>query len=318
MPEVQFAPAWSVDDVDGVEITPPVVSDISDHPVLTQKIAKAVNWKTLAPMWQAPSHEKAAVSAYRKVLVDAFAKAGPKVAAFVRGRLGKLRKDAADDIPLDDIGDAAGDLADVSEDTADEVSRGALARIGVGTGNDDIVNRVSDRAVAQARARAAELVGKSWDEATQSFVDNPNPDMAITDTTREMIRGIITNGLADNLSAEDIAAQIESSTAFSPERADLVAMTEIARINSDAALTAYQDASDNGVRVKKRWIVASADVCDDCMANSKQEPIALDVAFQSGDRAPPQHPNCRCAVAPVVVDEDNSADDNGDDGDATE
>ena len=309
------------------------VEDVSDHPIVDKlakadpwrfteggarnsldKFAKAVNWKALEPMWQKPAHEARAVSRYRRVLTAAFAKAAPKVADFVRERLGKalggeLRKDdISDDLPLDDITDAAGDLADISEGVAGEVSRGALARVGVGTGNDDIVNAVSARAVAQARARAGELVGMSWDEESQSFVDNPNPDMAITENTREMIRDIISNGLADNLSADEIADQIEQSTAFSPERADLVAKTEITRINSEAALGAYRDAAAAGVQVKKRWIVAATDVCDDCTLNAKQGPIALDEAFQSGDMSPPQHPNCRCAVAPVVSMPDSGED----------
>lgn len=267
-------------------------------------------WKTLEPMWQTPASEKTSVSRYRKVLTRAFQKTGPKVAGAVRERLkkaerGELQKNdiGDDDLPLDDISDAADDLAEVSSGAAREVARGALARVGVGD-DEGMVNRVSARAVAQARARAAELVGKSWDEETQSFVDNPDPDMAITDSTRAMIRDIIANGLQDNLSADEIADQIETSTAFSPERADLVAKTEIARVNSDAALTAYQDVADNGVPVKKRWIIAAQDVCDDCTANAKQGAIDLDEAFQSGDQSPPQHPNCRCTISPVVVSND--------------
>ena len=157
--------------------------------------------------------------------------------------------------------------------------------------------------------------GKSWDESTQSYVDNPNPDMAITESTWSMIRDIISNGLDDNLGADEIAQQIEDSTGFSPERADLIAKTEITRVNSDAALSAYRDAREAGVEVKKRWIIAAQDVCDDCTANSKQEPIGVDEAFQSGDYAPPVHPNCRCAISPVVSDSGDNPVDNFDRGD---
>ena len=275
-------------DLAGLTITPPAVADVSDHPIAAQKLAKT--WRTLEPMWQAPAAEDKAVSRYRKILTRAFRKAKAKVAAHVRANFGKLRKDVGDDLPLDDLGDAAGDLADVSGDVADEVARGASARVGLR--DKEFVDTVSARAVAQARARAAELVGKSWDEATQSYVDNPNPDMAITESTRSMIRDIISNGLDDNLGADEIAQQIEDSTGFSPERADLIAKTEITRVNSDAALSAYRDVRETGVEVKKRWIIATRDVCDDCTENSKQEPIGVDEAFQSGDQAPPLHPNC--------------------------
>ena len=295
--------AYEDESLHGIKITPPA-----------QKLAKAVNWKTLEPMWQAPAAEDKAVSRYREILTRAFRKAKAKVAAHVRANFGKLRKDVGDDLPLDDLGDAAGDLADVSEDVADEVARGASARVGLR--DKEFVDTVSARAVAQARARAAELVGKSWDEATQSYVDNPNPDMAITESTRSMIRDIISNGLDDNLGADEIAQQIEDSTGFSPERADLIAKTEITRVNSDAALSAYRDVRETGVEVKKRWIIATRDVCDDCTENSKQEPIGVDEAFQSGDYAPPVHPNCRCAIAPVVSDPSSAVDNTG--GDSTD
>ena len=127
-----------------------------------------------------------------------------------------------------------------------------------------------------------------------------------------MIRTIIADGLNDNLSADDIADQIENSVAFSPERADLVAKTEITRVNSAAAMSAYQDAAAAGVQLKKRWLVASADVCDECKENADAGAIALDAAFPSGDQHPGAHPGCRCAVSPVILTGDDNADDTED------
>ena len=217
--------------------------------------------------------------------------------------------------------DAAGPMADAAQQAAEEVAEAALARVGLGD-DEGMVEKVSARAVAIARDRAAELVGMRWDADSESFIQNPNAEMAITDSTRDMIRTIIADGLENNLSAEDIADQIESSVAFSPERADLVAKTEITRTNSDAALSAYRDARDAGVRLKKRWLVAAQDVCDDCTKNAKQGAIELDAQFQSGDDGPPNHPNCRCSVSPVVYtgptdEEDNGDDDEDDDEDDT-
>lgn len=281
------------------------------------KMAKGgANWSVLEPMWQAPAHEKRSVLAYRKALADALGKARKQIAAHVRKELSKVGKVADPDaniealaqqvaanIPTEAISDAAGPLGDAAEQAAREVAKGALVRVGLGD-DEGMVERVSERAVNIARERSAELVGMKWDESASEYVPNPNADMAITESTRDMIRQIVADGLNENLSADDIAERLETSLAFSPERADLIAKTEIARVNSDAALETYAAAREAGVQIKKKWIVAAKDVCDDCTLNAKQGPIDLDEAFQSGEKAPPEHPHCRCAIAPVVYSAD--------------
>lgn len=266
-------------------------------------------WRALEPMWQAPAHEARSVRRFKKTLSSAFETARAQVAAFVKAELKKVSKavpsvetlaqEVASKIPLDAFGDAAGPLSDAAEQAAREIADGALVRVGLGD-DESMVERVSKRAVDIARARAAELVGMRWDAEAKDYAPSPNPNTAITDSTRDMIRTIVADGLESNLSADEIADNIESSAAFSPERADLVAKTEIANVNSSAALETYRAAGEAGVKLKKRWIVAAKDVCDDCTLNAKQGPIDLDEAFQSGDQSPAAHPHCRCAVAPVV------------------
>ena len=47
----------------------------------------------------------------------------------------------------------------------------------------------------------------------------------------------------------------------------------------------------------KEWTTAEDDlVSEDCEANGDQGPIGIDEAFDSGDDAPPAHPQCRCVL----------------------
>lgn len=190
----------------------------------------------------------------------------------------------------------AEDLEKVSEDSM----KLALVQVGV---NDpgQLVNQVHERAVAFARARAAELVGKRYD-AQGNLVDSPNARMAITDATRDMLRTEIADGLAAKLSAEELAEKIQTGHAFSEARADIIARTEIARANSYGALDGYKVARDEGVAVLKSWSTMDDDDVDPeiCEPNEDAGPIDLDDAFPSGDDAPPGHPNCRCGIVPVV------------------
>ena len=182
----------------------------------------------------------------------------------------------------------------------------AIARIGVDLPA-DLTDQVNDAAVAMAKDRAAELVGKKiLDDG--SIVDNPDAEWAITDSTRDMIRDAITDGLANNIGLDGIIDAVGDLDAFSDDRAELIAATEVARVNSLAAVDGYRGARDAGVNVKKEWLLG-ANPCDDCLDNADAGPIDLDDAFPSGDDAPPAHPNCQCALSPVVYDEpeDNDA-----------
>jgi hypothetical protein len=190
----------------------------------------------------------------------------------------------------------AEDLGALASDTG----RAALAQVGV-TEPGDLVDVVNERALAFARDRAAELVGKRWTDDGE-LIDNPNAKYAITEPTRNMLRSIIADGLEDNIGIPAIATNIEEAAAFSEERAALVANTEVRRANSQGALTGYRTASSAGIAVKKAWLTAKdAKVDTDiCAPNEDEGPIALDQDFASGDDAPPGHPNCRCALVPVV------------------
>jgi len=228
--------------------------------------------------------------------------AAKDVAAQVRkGELLKLRK-AADDIDLSAF-DAIIEMAPrIIEPVGVDASIRTVKQLGL-FDNDQLVDQVSQRAVDYARERAAELVGKRV-LADGTVVDNPRAEWRIDTTTRDEVRRIISQGLEDNIGHDDIADQIEASFTFSPERAEIIANTEIAMANSQATLDSYHEARDvAGVKVKKEW-QADEDPCEDCIANMDAGAIELEDEFPSGDDAPPAHPNCECVLLPVVDDED--------------
>lgn len=80
-----------------------------------------------------------------------------------------------------------------------------------------------------------------------------------------------------------------------PVWAERVAVTEISRAMSAAALATYQA---NGVGAKS-WLTAVDErVCAPCISNEGAGAIALTASFPSGPQYPPAHPSCRCTVYP--------------------
>lgn len=88
-----------------------------------------------------------------------------------------------------------------------------------------------------------------------------------------------------------------------PERALMIAQTEMSSAVSVAARELYQD---SGVELVE-WL--TADPCDICQENEDVSPIGIDETFPSGDTEPPAHPNCVCDLSPYVVDTQNIGED---------
>jgi hypothetical protein len=219
-----------------------------------------------------------------------FRKAADDAGSLTNAELAKRIAEAVSLAELDQISTAAyDDLFEVAQDSATL----GLASVGVQT-TDDLTNQVFERAVAYAKQRAAELVSLQ------------GPDN-IVQSTRDMIRDVIAKGLDDNIGASKIADAVQASTAFSEDRADLIARTEISMANGAGKLAAWQE---SGLDLQKSWITFGA-CCDDCAENEAASPIALDDAFPSGDDAEPGHPNCKCACVaePVPADDADETDD---------
>lgn len=163
--------------------------------------------------------------------------------------------------------------------------------------------RANTKAIDWAQDRAAELVGMRWDG--DELVPNPNPEWAITDSTREMIRDDVRDAIAEGWSRKELADKLSESYAFSEERADMISRTEISRTLVMGNLEGWRN---SGVVAGKRWIVGNDhDHDDECDDNALDDIIDIDADFSSGDDAPPAHPNCSCDILPVLADEMDEA-----------
>ena len=166
------------------------------------------------------------------------------------------------------------------------------------TDRSDLTQQVDQTAAGLARSRAAELVGRQW--VGGELVDNPDAKFAITDTTRDMLRATIANGLHRGASAGEVANSMATDPALSDSRANLIARTEVSTINNQANLIGLRAARDDaGMPVKKSWQLGD-NPCAVCQANADDGAIDLDDSFSSGDDAPPLHPNCECEVVAVT------------------
>lgn len=89
------------------------------------------------------------------------------------------------------------------------------------------------------------------------------------------------------------AAKLIQDSVSDPARALTIAITETNRAISRATIERYQ----NFGLEQMEWV--TSDPCDKCVLNEGKV-VNVGQAFPSGDTQPPVHPNCRCALLPVV------------------
>lgn len=155
-------------------------------------------------------------------------------------------------------------------------------------------------ATGQAEAVAAIFGGKDPD-ATAWAVDHAAEMLGkdgaggtIEQTTRDMIRQAIAKAMEQDQSLTGIADMLQTTYAFSPERADLIARTEVGNAQGTGA---WIGAKAVGMKAKK-WLKSNDEgICALCDANAAQGWIPIDQPFTSGAQAPLQHPRCRCDQA---------------------
>ena len=259
-----------------------------------------------------------ATNRYRRIFVDAFNSIKPSIERQIRHAVDSKRKKAsvifselqehikkqdedldwdlaaqiAEGLDLSSLDVVTTDSADVGASVFGDTGRLALGSVGVPESRESVY-AIDERAVAWAKDHVGELISQ------------------ITDSTRNMVRRTIYDGLLNGKSAAEIASDVGDAYPFSEERASLIASTEIARAHSQGALEGYKQAQDAGVRVLKEWLPGE-DPCEEiCQPNVEQGPIPLDEDFESGDDAPPGHPRCICALTAVVEDEQTDVGEEG-------
>jgi SPP1 gp7 family putative phage head morphogenesis protein len=118
----------------------------------------------------------------------------------------------------------------------------------------------------------------------------------LTNTELKDIGNAIGEAISLGLSPKQ-AAKLISQTVASPMRALMIAITESNRAVSAATVARYQDAG----LAEMEW--TTFDPCPICAQNDGQT-VGIGAPFPSGHTQPPAHPNCRCALLPVIPDFD--------------
>ena len=111
----------------------------------------------------------------------------------------------------------------------------------------------------------------------------------MTDTTIDRIGQSVSEGLASGESIQSLGKELRS-VLEDPGRSEIVANTEMARASSAASMQTYEQ---NGI-AQCEWL-AEGSACPSCEDNADGSPYDLSDAPDC-----PDHPSCRCALAPVV------------------
>jgi hypothetical protein len=240
------------------------------------------------PVSDLSKEQRASIKSITAYLSKFFAEQAKKIAAEVAAAYEKATKKTddsevkaqriADAVSLEEWDVVANELADDLGGAYEQTAQVILGKLGVS--DQDIFDLVNERSVQYAEDTGAELV------------------TGITETTRERLKTIISDALENADGVNELKAAIEDSEAFSADRAEMIARTEIGNAHMQGAL---DGAKESGLDLMKKVIRGSEEFdCDICGDNEDQGEIALDELFESGDEAPLFHPNCECMMVFVV------------------
>ena len=117
--------------------------------------------------------------------------------------------------------------------------------------------------------------------------------------TKTRLAQTISDGIKNKRGIPGLQRDIKNTFAdMSKYRSRMIARTETANALSTASLDSMKDMGIKG----KEWVTAGDDmVSDECMGNESEGVIPVNQSFSGGVMAPPQHPNCRCTVAPAIL-----------------
>jgi len=152
------------------------------------------------------------------------------------------------------------------------------------------------------------------DEVTAALVRPPDALQRLLDAGGARIRGLeketyneIGSALGESIAlglSGSQAARLIQNHVQSASRALTIAITETNRVTSYAAMQTYKEF---GLE-QHEWLPINP--CDVCALNDGAV-VNIGSPFPSGVTQPPQHPNCRCAVIPVIPDMSEQPNENG-------
>lgn len=115
--------------------------------------------------------------------------------------------------------------------------------------------------------------------------------------TKRRLADTIARGIENKRGIPGLSRDIKNQfTDMSRYRSQLIARTETANALSTASLDRMGEMGIEG----KEWITAGDDlVSEECLGNEAEGIIPVNQGFSGGVMAPPQHPDCRCTIAPA-------------------
>lgn len=182
----------------------------------------------------------------------------------------------------------------IADDTWQDFESAALAGAAQGSlqlelDNARVISKINKQASAWAEKRAAELVGMRRTEAGR-LVTNPNAEWAITDTTRDKLRRVISDVFeTEGANLTTVEDAIRRAGIFDDARATMIARTEISRAQAHSNLLAWRE---SGEVTQVGWqLSADHDHDDICNDNADNSPYAIGELPEF-----PAHPLCLCAL----------------------
>lgn len=174
---------------------------------------------------------------------------------------------------------------------------GAPVREAVSDGYEQGEQTAREHIGDDARSPAAERLRQLLNDADITI-------RSVAETRFEEMAEVLADGVERGASAGQLARDLRG-VLEAPQWAETVAVTETARAMSAATQATYQA---NRIE-KKLWMLAPDQrVCPVCKGNAGQGAIPTTDRFSSGDAFPPAHPNCRCALMPVLDEVGKKAD----------
>ncbi len=142
------------------------------------------------------------------------------------------------------------------------------------------------------KKQIAEVVKQVWATDGKSFSDRIWINKA--DMQQRLSKGLV-NCIATGTNKDKLVADIATNMNVGFNQADRIVRTELCRVQNQSAADSYISAG-----VAEYEIVAAEDerTCDVCSdMNGKRFAFS---EMQVGVNCPPWHPNCRCALVPVI------------------
>lgn len=277
----------------------------SNNPVLARR-GKVAAGSTPATVrtWSGWKLDRRLVAHYKDELAQAFA--GAIDVADVVASYKSQVKAAADPQDIErarSLLSASADLTEVSDAAADMYGAGYVAGARAGRlsiGGVETPEWEADidwsKWTPGDLEAAAELAGEGRGLAAL-LSDADVTIKSVADGYFDRMAESLAEGVANGDSINTIATSLKDLLS-DPDRAEMIANTEVARAMTVATADTY---AENGVSEKE--FLTDSDPCPDCEENEQTGAIALDDEFPNGD--PPVHPNCQCALLPVVGDSAN-------------